>query len=198
MQKTSMSVKEMQNLLGIGKTESYWLLKKDLFQVREVAGRKRIMIHSFEEWYKNQTHYKKVNGANPGTALIETYSSKQIEIMLGISRQTANSLAGRGYFEAFKEGQYYRIVKDSFEKWYASQFRYKKVNGEAPGSNFPKSMSAREMSELLGVPLHNTGYDIIVKGYFKSFTADRQLRVDVESFEEWYSTQTHYKKVKEN
>lgn len=31
--KTTMSVREMQQLLGLGKTDSYWLLHKNLFEV---------------------------------------------------------------------------------------------------------------------------------------------------------------------
>ena len=31
--KTTMSVREMQHLLGLGKTDSYWLLHKNFFDV---------------------------------------------------------------------------------------------------------------------------------------------------------------------
>lgn len=192
-----MSVKEMRTILGIGKTESYWLLKKELFEVRVVCGRMRVMIHSFEEWYKNQTHYKKANGNNPGSELIDSYSIKELMEMLSISKSSANELARKGYFETYKEGQYQRIIKESFEKWYASQFRYKKVNGEAPGSDYPKSISAREMAEMLGIPLRNTGYDLIKRSSFNSFIADGQLRIELSSFEKWYNEQSRYKKVKE-
>ena len=58
---TSMSVRQMGNLLGLGKTDSYWLIKKNLFKVIKVKGRMRIMRDSFEEWYQSQTHYRKVN-----------------------------------------------------------------------------------------------------------------------------------------
>ena len=57
--KTSISVPELQRMLGLGKTASYWLLKKGYFETI-IAGRKiRVLRDSFEEWYKNQTHYKK-------------------------------------------------------------------------------------------------------------------------------------------
>jgi len=57
---TSMSVRQMGMLLGLGKTDSYWLIKKNLFKVITVKGRMRIMRDSFEEWYQSQSHYKKV------------------------------------------------------------------------------------------------------------------------------------------
>ena len=47
--RTSMSVPEMGRLLGLGKTESYWLIKKNYFKTITVGGTMRVMIDSFEE-----------------------------------------------------------------------------------------------------------------------------------------------------
>lgn len=55
-----MFVPEMRRLLGLGKTESYWLVKKNYFEVIVIAGKMRSMIDSFEEWYNSQNRYKKV------------------------------------------------------------------------------------------------------------------------------------------
>lgn len=41
--KTSMSVPEMGKMLGLGKVESYWLVKKNYFKTIQVAGRMRVM-----------------------------------------------------------------------------------------------------------------------------------------------------------
>ena len=60
MNKKSMSVPEMRRLLGLGKTESYWLIKKQYFETIIIAGKMRVMVNSFEDWYKTQSHYKKV------------------------------------------------------------------------------------------------------------------------------------------
>lgn len=57
--KTSMSVPEMGKMLGLGKVESYWLVKKNYFKTIQVAGRMRVMLDSFEDWYAGQFHYKK-------------------------------------------------------------------------------------------------------------------------------------------
>lgn len=54
MAKTSMAVSEMRKLLGVCKTESYWILKKNEFEVRMVAGHMRVMMDSFEDWYSKQ------------------------------------------------------------------------------------------------------------------------------------------------
>lgn len=46
--KTTMSVREMQHLLGLGKTDSYWLLHKNFFEVILINDKMRIVISSFE------------------------------------------------------------------------------------------------------------------------------------------------------
>ena len=61
MRKKSMSVMEMGRMLGLKKTNSYWLIKKGWFETVMVAGKMRVMVDSFEEWYQSQTHYRKVN-----------------------------------------------------------------------------------------------------------------------------------------
>ena len=61
MAKTSMSVMEMGRMLGLKKTNSYWLVKKHYFETIIVKGKMRVMVPSFEEWYQGQTHYKKVS-----------------------------------------------------------------------------------------------------------------------------------------
>ena len=60
MNKTSMSVRKMGRLLGLGKTDSYWLVKKNYFEIRLIAGKMRVMVDNFEKWYAGQFHYKKV------------------------------------------------------------------------------------------------------------------------------------------
>lgn len=44
MKKKSMSVREMRRLLGLGKTESYWLVKKNYFDTVIIGGKMRVMI----------------------------------------------------------------------------------------------------------------------------------------------------------
>ena len=59
LNKTSISVPEMGKLLGMGKTNSYYLIRNNYFEVKEVNGRMRVMLDSFEKWYSSQSHYKK-------------------------------------------------------------------------------------------------------------------------------------------
>ena len=83
MAKTSMSVAEMRAILGIGKTESYWLIKKNCFKTVLVNGKMRVMINSFEEWYANQFKLKKVDGTPPGANWSHTYSFHEAAALIG-------------------------------------------------------------------------------------------------------------------
>ena len=81
--KTTMSVREMQHLLGLGKTDSYWLLHKNFFEVILINDKMRIVISSFEKWYANQVKYHKVNGPPPGEELCKrSYSVLEVAEIL--------------------------------------------------------------------------------------------------------------------
>ena len=85
-QKTTISVPEMTRLLGLKKTEGYWLVHKKQFQTVMIAGQMRIVLSSFEEWYANQTHYKKVDGSAPGSEIKSiSYSINDLSKLLNIS-----------------------------------------------------------------------------------------------------------------
>ena len=59
-EKKTMKVGDMGRMLGLGKTASYWLVKKNYFETIVVNGRMRVVVESFENWYASQTHYKKM------------------------------------------------------------------------------------------------------------------------------------------
>lgn len=129
MSKKSMAVSEMRRMLGLGKTESYWLVHKNYFETIIVAGKMRVMVDSFEKWYASQLHYKKVDGTPAGADWTDiTMSVSDTAQMLGIREATLYDLLKKKPFRTTKVGMYQRIYKDSFEEWYQSQSHYEKVN----------------------------------------------------------------------
>ena len=44
LDKKSISVPEMRRILGLGKTESYWLIKKGYFKTIMLFGKMRVMV----------------------------------------------------------------------------------------------------------------------------------------------------------
>ena len=128
MKKKSMSVREMRRLLGLGKTESYWLVKKNYFDTVIIGGKMRVMVESFENWYANQLHYKKIIGEAPGkNGKSITMSIQETARLLGIAEGTLYDLMKKKPFKTVKVGMYTRIYINSFEDWYNSQSHYKKV-----------------------------------------------------------------------
>lgn len=125
MKKTSMSVREMQLLLGICKTESYWLVKKGYFEVRVIGRGMRIMVESFDEWYASQFHYKRVDGVLPGTKWGDTLSIPDFGNLLGLSPGGAYWLVDHAEIETVVICNHKRIMRETFEKWYHSQSKYK-------------------------------------------------------------------------
>lgn len=69
LEKKYMSVPEMGRLLGLKKTDRYWLVHKNFFKTEVILGKMRVELESFEKWYANQVKYHKVTGEEPGLEL---------------------------------------------------------------------------------------------------------------------------------
>lgn len=125
--KKTITVADMRRILGLGKTAAYRLINQHRFKTYLVFGKMRIDVASFEEWYAGQFHYKKVNGQRPGMKYGNTIGPTTVAKVLGIPRTTANDLMNNGLLEFVEVNGNRRIIRESFEKWYTSQNRYKKV-----------------------------------------------------------------------
>lgn len=140
-EKTTMSVPEMQRMLGLKKTDAYWLVHKKVFDTILVEKKMRVVIVSFEKWYANQLRYSKVNGSPPGAELRGySISVKEMAELLGVSDDAAYAIIKRDKIETFEAEHRKRIRRDVFEKWYQGQSKYRtaenreqaKVSGKQP------------------------------------------------------------------
>lgn len=101
-EKTTMSVREMGQILGLSKTESYWLVHKQCFETTLVQGVMRVNVKSFEHWYANQIKHKKVDGTPPGEELRSySYSVQEIADLLGVSDDVVYAFLKRDHIETF-------------------------------------------------------------------------------------------------
>ena len=191
--RTSMSVPEMGRMLGLGKTESYWLIKKNYFKTILVGNTMRVMIDSFEEWYANQFKYQKVDGTPPGEELKKTtYSMEELGQRLGLKEATAYELVAKGHFDVVDVLGKRRVTKESFERWYASQTDYRTVEDqELDADIMPSTYGLPEMARMLGVH-RQTIYYIVANEDFELIKVGRYKRATKESFEKWYQNQTRY------
>lgn len=198
--KTTMSVPEMRQLLGIGKTDSYWLVHKQCFETILVEGKMRVVIDSFEHWYANQIKYKKVDGTPPGEELrSNSYSPPEIAEMLGLCESVIYDIIKRYDIETFQADYWTRVRKDVFEAWYKSQTKYRtKEDRERDAELEAASMTMPEMARLLMITRDQV-YNILNqkrnKGLFEFVYIADQRRITRESFERWYTGQEKYCKL---
>ena len=116
--RTWMTVPEMGKLLGLKKTDRYWLVHKNVFESKEIAGKIRINIASFEKWYANQIKYHQVTGEEPGKELKAwSYSVPEIAEILEINDTVVYDLINKNNMEVVVVDYWKRIPKDSFQKW---------------------------------------------------------------------------------
>ena len=132
-ERKTMTVPQMRKILGLKKTESYWLVHRNFFQTDIVNGHMMIDVESFEKWYANQVKHRKVDGPEPGAELTRmSYSFAEVAEMLGVSGavvyeiwdknnletpSTVSRWADEGYFRFTKTDKILRIRRDSFERW---------------------------------------------------------------------------------
>ena len=110
-----MSVSEMGELLGLKKTDRYWLIHKNFFETKEIAGKMRVNIESFEKWYANQIKYHKVNGEEPGKELKEwSYSVPELAEMLELTDGVVYDLIKRNNIEVVIVDYWKRVPKAAF------------------------------------------------------------------------------------
>lgn len=97
------------------------------FEVRVIGRGMRIMVESFDEWYSSQFHYKRVDGVLPGTKWGDTLSIPDFGNLLGLSPGGAYWLVDHAKIETVVICNHKRIMRETFEKWYHSQSKYKIV-----------------------------------------------------------------------
>ena len=202
IEKTTMSVREMGRLLGLKKTDSYWLLHKDFFKTYTVNNQTRIDIADFERWYAGQIKYHKVDGTPPGEQLRkESYSAKDIAEILELSEATAYELITRENMETITVNYWKRVPKEAFDKWYASQKRYRNAEDrEKDRKAEENSIWQADMARMLGIS-RESAYYLIKKNYeeglFDIVVIGGKKRITKASFYHWYESQTNYRLLTE-
>jgi len=198
--KTTMSVTEMRKLLGLGKTDSYWLVHKNCFETIMVNGKMRIVIDSFEKWYANQIKHVKVGGPPPGEELrAYSYSVRDVAQMLSIDESSVYCLIKRDRIPTFKVETWTRIRKKDFDKWYAAQNKHRtQEDREKDAQMEAETLTMPEMARELYITRKDV-YNILAKkenqDIFEIVVIADKKRITRESFERWYAGQSKYRKL---
>ena len=181
-----MTVPQMRKMLGLKKTESYWLVHRNFFKTDIVNGHMMIDVESFEKWYANQVKHRKVDGPEPGAELTSmSYSFSEVAKMLGVSSAVVYEIWDKNDLDTFTVDFVKRIPKEAFEKWYAGQTRYQKRRyGSHVGAKRSSYISRDEAARMAGVT-PSTVSRWAGEGYFRYTKTDKILRIKRDSFENW-------------
>lgn len=197
-----MTVKEMGDLLGLKKTERYWLVHKHYFKTEVIAGRMMVDDPSFEKWYANQVKYRKITGEEPGHELKEwSYSVREVAELLDVDDAVIYEIIRKEQMETVIVDFVKRVPKDAFEKWYEKQ----KLLGKKPYRTYEdrqkdadtesRTLSVEQIASLLGIRrkeaddiLHGGRWE----GLFDFVTVAGKERITKRSFERWYARQDQY------
>ena len=198
-QKTTISVPEMTRLLGLKKTEGYWLVHKKQFQTVMIAGQMRIVLSSFEEWYANQTHYKKVDGSAPGSEIKSiSYSIDDLSKLLNISDDCVYDLLKKEDIPTIIVSNQKRVKKRIFHKWLSQQSHYRTPQQrEADSKAINASMSMPEMGRIICLNRDQVYHLLKSTPELEVIVIGDQKRVTIESFNTWYANQSDYRKFDE-
>lgn len=195
-----MTVKDMADLLGLRKTESYWLVHKNVFETTEICGKMWVDVASFEKWYANQIKYRKVTGEEPGKELKEwSYSPRDLSELLGISESAVYEMIKTKQIETVTVDYWMRIPKDSFRTWYENQEHYKTADDRKKEKALrDSSISLPQMAGLLGVSRARVYQILKSKKYaacFEVIELAGRPRVTIKSLTTFLAAQDDYKLV---
>ncbi|GAA6493665.1 hypothetical protein K280104A7_32290 [Candidatus Bariatricus faecipullorum] len=191
------TVTEMGNLLGLKKTDRYWLVHKNVFETKELLGKMRVNIASFEKWYANQVKYHKVTGEEPGSELKEwSYSIRDIARILSIEESVVYDLLIRENIETVTVDYWKRVPKSAFHQWYKGQSRYlTQEDRKAVEDLYKTTISMPEMARSLGVT-RSTVYSILknkkYSHFFEMIMIGEQKRITKDSFLNFLNGQNQY------
>jgi len=123
-------IKDISEMLGICEEYSYEVLKANGIKPIIVDYWQRWPKDLIDKWYKSQSRYRNKEDREKDMPDIErTISMPEMGYLLGVYRNTVYSILDRPcnkeIFEIITVADKKRITKDSFEKWYAGQTRYK-------------------------------------------------------------------------
>ena len=197
-----MSVPEMRRLLGLKKTESYWLVHRNFFETRIIDGRMRVDLESFEKWYANQVKHKKVNGEEPGAELLKTsYSFMDAANLLGIHNSNLYEIWRRENLETITVDSVKRIPVDVFERWYENQIMYQKADRMPTLTDLEADyIPLQEAAGLLGITKEKLSVITRASRYkdiFEIRVYDNKKWISKKSFQQFLNAQNVYQVIKE-
>lgn len=190
-----MTVRQMGDMLGLKKTERYWLIKKGYFKTEEIQGKIFIHTDSFEDWYKNQLTYHKISGEAPGSEISKSsYSIAEAAQILQVTESTVYVILKDTGMPTVEIDHRTRIPKDIFDKWYKEQLYARNiketknpVRTELLRESAEKYITIKDASVIAGIS-RQALIKHLNKGHMDYVRFGRDIRISRESFTEWLNS----------
>lgn len=182
------SIDEVADILSITKEEAKDLFNCKIFNLYRVGNEYRAKKKSVED-------KEKILKAAFNYRDKKTMSVGDLGRILALGKTCAYRLVNKCYFKSYLICGVLRVDTESFDDWYASQFHYKKVDGERPGKKYGNTYSSTTLGKVLGIA-KSTGYDLLNSGQIEYIVIDGKRRITDEAFWKWYTNQDKYKMVK--
>lgn len=191
----TMSVPEMRKLLGLKKTESYWLVHRKFFRTETIGGMMRIDLESFEKWYADQDVYRKVTHIPTAEELENDYICLQDAAdLLGISREKLAKIARSEEIGKLLDSTICNnkrwITRKSFQLFLNAQNVYYILDDgdeqekDTVSLEIKEYISRQEAAELAGVSV-STVTKWMQSGEFQCVGAGKVLWVHRQQFLNW-------------
>lgn len=187
-----MTVRQMGDLLGLKKTERYFLIHKNYFKTEEIQGKIFIHTDSFEEWYQKQLTYRKISGEAPGSEISKTsYSIAEVAKILHVTESTVYVIIKDTDMKTIEIDHRTRIPKDVFDKWYKEQIYTRNIKETKNPvrtallrESAEKYISVKDACEIARIS-RQAMIKHLDKGHIEHVRIGRDIRIDRKSFAEW-------------
>lgn len=90
-----------------------------------------------------------------------------------------------------------RVVKASFEGWYANQDRYRKIDGTSPGAALHADLYSIQDIALMLMLSKESAHELVHRQQLKALTINGEHRISKTDFNRWYASQPWYRNTED-
>lgn len=121
--KTCYTISEAEKILGVSKKSVRHLIKKGFLETMMIGNKYIIMKKSLDEWLdgpgaaEHQEYLREIEEGAESMDVKRCYTVKELQDMLGVSRQAVYDLIKRGEFNSVIIAGKHCVSKRSFDAW---------------------------------------------------------------------------------
>ena len=124
-------------MLSIDESSVYYLIKRDQIPTFKVETWTRIRKDDFENWYASQNkHRTQEDREKDAMKEAETLTMPEMAKELYITRKDVYNILSKkekqDIFDIVVIADKKRVTRESFERWYAGQSKYRKLSDRTP------------------------------------------------------------------